>query len=375
MSPVRSRLLLVFCTVMFVAAAKPVSGQGMADTYRQAASTYRAMAADASGAAKQCDIQLANYYDSVANSMFGGQALPEPTCTPGSGGGSDGGSGTSSNSFGASSSSGFGSVSGVGSGGSTSMQQSQELLTEGVGLFQQLYEERQARKEQERKLKEEQQQRANELRQQQADEQKQREIEAEEQRLVEEAKKEQQMNDDACQLLVQSRAMLGQTVDLAGDNACSRITDAILKSMATYHSVGGRRTPQRSPNPEPVIDGSNIPSTIDFTPTPKDESDDDALDSLMNSLPDLPYDEAADGKSSLQQLQDEILPEDNAESSKSASDQLLDSIGTSTDSAKPTISGGKSSASEPGKASGPPPGVIDQLNQLLDAASKPTTKP
>ena len=135
---------------------------------------------------------------------------------------------------------------------------------------------RAARKARQEQLRQEEAQQAADLAQKQALEEQQREMEAAKER-------ERQLNDSACQLLIESRALLGETVDLACDNACSRITDAILNDMAKYGPVKAGGANQSAPSNEPVIDGSKIPSTIDFRQPPASNTP-DPLTQLLNSI-------------------------------------------------------------------------------------------
>jgi hypothetical protein len=308
------------CRYLLAIALITVSGSKaygqLAETYRQAAAAHRA----AGGA---CNNAWADYYDSIANDLQGrGQQLPQPTCTPGSGG-SGGASGGGANRGASGGSGGSGGLGGTlqGLGGSTiglptsdESQQAQDLMNQGIGIVKQIFEMRRQRKEEEQRLKELQEKRDNDRREQEAVEAQRREAEALQERIAEEKQREQALNDSACQLLIESRALLGQAVDLSGPNACGRLIDNTLEQMAKpTDGKGGGTT--RTPGKEPVIDGSKIPNQIDFP-----------VKSKMNKL----------------------LESTTPSSGTSASDRLLESLGPDS-----------SSETDP---------VVSKLNSLLDAA-------
>jgi hypothetical protein len=349
MSLLRKWRVALLAAFLILGLAASGYADGLVDTYRQAAQTYRAMAARVSGADQQCDMAFANYYDAVANNLLGqGPPPSQPTCTPSAGDSS------SSGGAGGGITSGGGASSSIGGPGANSP--AQQLMYQGIGLLQQIFADRAARKAEEEKRKQEAAQQENERLQRQALEQEREQ----EQRAIDAAKeRERQLNDSACQLLVQSRALLGQTIDLAGDNACSRITNSILDDMAKYQPVRRGRSTSSSPAQEVVLDGSNIPSVIHF-----DSSDDDNASSDAATTPDesATSDEKTSPKSDscncdgsqpqspLGQLMKDAVPDSADEGvGKSASERLLEST-VEIDSENL------------------PPELVRKLNTLLDAA-------
>lgn len=83
-------------------------------------------------------------------------------------------------------------------------------------------------------------------------------------RLQQQQEKEaRSIQSDACKTLIEAAALAGGSVDLGGDNACSRDINTDLGPNSTYVTTGGS-SPFAKPRYNPAIDGSDVPSSIDF---------------------------------------------------------------------------------------------------------------
>ena len=89
--------------------------------------------------------------------------------------------------------------------------------------------------------------------------------------------KAHQIQSEACKILIEAAALAGQSVDLGGDNACSQDINAQLGPDSTYVTVGGP-APRGVRSQDPVLDGSTIPTAVDF------RQPGNALDQLTSSL-------------------------------------------------------------------------------------------
>jgi hypothetical protein len=224
-----------------------------------------------------------------------------------------------------------------------------------------------ARNEQRRR--EEAQRQADEEAQYRAEVERERQEERERQLAEERQEDAEQALDESCRLLIEAAAQTGGQVDLAGDNACSRPINAWLERNTRY-SGGGRRSPTR-PIDEPVIDGSQVPSLIDFTPshaleelvesTAADSStvppNEDALDELLSSF--FPADE--NPSSSTQAPEDPGSPVQIAEPAPE--------FETSTDSGEQSNGDGGDGAS----ADDTPAGNPSALSILVGSATSTET--
>ena len=76
-------------TFRYTLLATGASAQSIADTYRQAANSYRSAAAQTTGQRQACYLQWANYYDCLASQLGANSSnrCPEPTCDSSANGG------------------------------------------------------------------------------------------------------------------------------------------------------------------------------------------------------------------------------------------------------------------------------------------------
>lgn len=134
---------------------------------------------------------------------------------------------------------------------------------------------------------------------------------------------EQQRNQDAANLLSDANNLLLSANTTADCSALVTTPYPVTSSppalppqcmsdaeAASVYAPGKRPQISPSPQPEPVIDGSNIPSTIDFSP---------ALQQLMNQTGVPPANGNGSDSSPLQNLVDETQPTGNEDPSATPS--------------------------------------------------------
>jgi hypothetical protein len=237
-------LLLVFGLIPIL------YGQGISDSYRQAAQQWRQAAAKYTGANRQCALTQAQYYDCLA-AMNG--TCSQPTCSINSLAGSSSGSSSSS------SPNYSGGSSGLGVPPNSSLGGYQALMNSGFDLLRGVLADRAADRERQEELQRQQEEQEEIEREER---ERREEIEAEENALrgVEEAEREarrieRQINKDAADLLGDSRELLDST-------GCMDAPEA--SDCAAAYRPGARPGAPLPGLDEPVVDGSGIPSAINF---------------------------------------------------------------------------------------------------------------